>query len=807
MNSKVKLKKLILKGFRGDRKGIWLNFEDDNKSIVLFGNNGDGKSSFSDAIEWFFTDKIDYLQREGCGRDDYFNRYMPPEDDATVRINFNDNLLDSQKTLKRKGGSLFSNTTSDFKDYIRESSKDSFIIRHHTMREFIDKTKKEKLERVEEIIGFSIVKESREALLKALNSLKDDGQLISLRGQLTEKVRDLISTVGKKDFRENDVLDYANQLAKQSDSTLSIVNDCDFKSAIETLDRKIKTSDRGKELLRLDELNESLPNLPEIRNILREMNNVLTHHNELAKQQETIKASAIEKLYKAAIEAIENKLVKSGECPICKKPVDTELLLKSLTDEIEEIKKVLKERNQVIQNAKFLSSKVPSYQTNIGVLLENKVKIEFLTTETSKRLTDISTYLSQYEQILTRIQQSPGAISLPSFPDDLQNLEEDVKEIQQKITQKKKQLSETDEEKKFYQNVHKLKKMYDDYIRYKEINKDICIYDKQIDSLDKIYRDFESMERGSVQKVLETISSDVNDFFRFLHPDDNFDEVELIPTGERGIEFKLRYHGEEISPPMKILSEAHLNSLGICLFLASAKHFNKTTGFLVLDDVVTSFDTGHRRPLARLMSEKFSDSQFLLFTHDELWFEILKKDLPSGKWLFKELMKWTKDKGLDIKDSPITLKERIKNSLDENDIQGATNKCRILIEEILKVKCENLGVRGLEFKIGSKNDQREASELISALTSYLKDNETLRDKQTKKLFDHLRASQLITNMGSHHKTLETTSLSRGDIETVLRDIDEFEFLFVCTNCNTEPNIKYSPRNSQMKQCECGELWI
>jgi DNA repair exonuclease SbcCD ATPase subunit len=807
MNNKVKLKKLILKGFRGDRKGIWLNFEDDNKSIVLFGNNGDGKSSFSDAIEWFFTDKIDYLQREGCGRDDYFNIYMPPEDDATVRINFNDNLLDSQKTLKRKGGSLFSNTTSDFKDYIRESSKDSFILRHHTMREFIDKTKKEKLERVEEIIGFSIVKESREALLKALNSLKDDGQLISLRGQLTEKVRDLISTVGKKDFSENDVLDYADQLAKRSDSTLSIVNDCDFKSAIETLDRKIKTSDRGKELLRLDELNESLPNLPEIRNILREMNNVLTHHNELAKQQETIKASAIEKLYKAAIEAIENKLVKSGECPICKKPVDTELLLKSLTDEIEEIKKVLKERNQVIQNAKFLSSKVPSYQTNIGVLLENKVKIEFLTTETSKRLIDISTSLLQYEQILTRIQQSPGAISLPSFPDDLQNLEEDVKEIQQKITQKKKQLSETDEEKKFYQNVHKLKKMYDDYIRYKEINKDICIYDKQIDSLDKIYRDFESMERGSVQKVLKTISSDVNDFFRFLHPDDNFDEVELIPTGERGIEFKLRYHGEEISPPMKILSEAHLNSLGICLFLASAKHFNKTTGFLVLDDVVTSFDTGHRRPLSRLMSERFSDTQFLLFTHDELWFEILKKDLPFGKWLFKELMKWTKDKGLDIKDSPITLKKRIKNSLDENDIQGATNKCRILIEEILKVKCENLGIRGLEFKIGSKNDQREASELISALTSYLKDNETLRDKQYKKLFDHLRASQLITNMGSHHKTLETTSLSRGDIETVLRDIDEFESLFVCTNCNTEPNIKYSARNSQMKQCECGELWI
>lgn len=807
MNSKVRLRKLIVKGFRGARKEIWLKFEDDNKNIVLFGNNGDGKSSFSDAIEWFFTDKIDYLQREGCGRDDYFNRYMLPEDDALVEIKFNNNLLDSQKILKRKGGFLFSNTTTDFKDYIGTSSKDSFILRHHTMREFIDKTKKEKLERVEEIIGFNIVKEIRGTFLKTLNALKDDRQLTNLRGQLTERRRDLITAIGNDSFEEGDVLSYANKLLKQCNSNLSIIDDSDFKSGVETLDQKITASDRGKELLKLDGIDKNLSKLAEIRNIFQEIKDTIEYHNEIAKQQEMIKASAIEKLYKAAIEAIEGKLVKPGECPICKKPVDTELLLKSLTEEIEEIKKILKKRNQFIQNAKSLSSKIPSYQSKLNVLLENEVKTKFLTTETSKRLTNITDILSQYEEILNKIQKSPEAITQPPFIDDLQNLGEDVKKIQQKIAQRKKELIETDEEKKFYRNVHKLKNLYDDYIRHKEINKLIGVYNRQIDTLDKIYQNFESMERESIQKVLKSISSDVNDFFRFLHPDDDFDEVELIPTEGRGVEFKLKYHGEEISPPMKILSEAHLNSLGICLFLASAKHFNKTNGFLVLDDVVTSFDTGHRRPLARLMNEKFSDTQFLLFTHDELWFDILKKDLPSGRWFFEELMKWTKDNGLDLKSSPITLKERIKNSLDTNDIQGATNKCRTLIEEILKEKCENLGVRGLEFRRGSKNDQREANELTNALTSYLKDNETLRDKRSKKAFNHLRASQLITNMGSHHKTLETTSLSRGDIEMVLSDINKFESLFICTNCDTEPNIKYSPRDSQIKQCECGNLWI
>jgi hypothetical protein len=37
-------------------------------------------------------------------------------------------------------------------------------------------------------------------------------------------------------------------------------------------------------------------------------------------------------------------------------------------------------------------------------------------------------------------------------------------------------------------------------------------------------------------------------------------------VGEEGIEFEYEFHGKRRSPPMKYLSESHLNSLGICLF-------------------------------------------------------------------------------------------------------------------------------------------------------------------------------------------------------------------------------------------------
>jgi hypothetical protein len=58
----------------------------------------------------------------------------------------------------------------------------------------------------------------------------------------------------------------------------------------------------------------------------------------------------------------------------------------------------------------------------------------------------------------------------------------------------------------------------------------------------------------------------------------------------------------------------------------------------------------------------------------------------------------------------------------------------------------------------------------------------LRERENKLLFGDLRADQLLTNIGSHHRNLEATSLSRGDIEIVLADIDEFEALFLCSNC-------------------------
>lgn len=807
MEQKVKLKKLCGEGFRGILKKIWLDFEGDCKSLVLFGNNGDGKSTFSDAMEWFFTDKIEYLVREGCGREDYFNDALPQTQEPIVKLSFNRNALDSEKILKRAGGYRYSNHTEGFREYIENSSKELFILRYHTMREFIDKTKKKKLEDVERIIGFEVVTEIREALLRALNGLRNSTELAAFRGSSNERGDDIAKILGTKPFIEADIISFADGLRKQLGYDKPISDIDTLKSVTDELDKKVETTEKGKQIAWLEHVRVNVSNSKGIPSFLDNLEQVLTCHNKLATQKEKVEASALDKLYQAGVEALEKGWAKPGECPLCKRPVDTGQLLESLRKEVKDIQYLLKERNENIEQVKLLQYRVLPLKESLSSLLDDKVKESLLAPRQLETLKSWPDLFDQWEELMNKAKDSPALITfeLPSV--DWKNaLETTMTQVEEAIEDRKIFVAETEEVRRFYQDIQKLKSLRDSYLRLIEIESKIRAYERQISSLAKIHQEFEEKEQEGLSRVLEAISNNVNEYFKFLHPDEDFDQIKLVLTEERGLEFSLEFYGRPISPPLKVLSESHLNSLGISLFLASSQYFNRTNGFLVLDDVMSSFDVNHRRSLSRLLRERFPDTQFLLFTHDDVWFDLLKQELPSDHWLFKELAKWSHGNGVEIIESPMSLRERIQHCLETNDTDGAANKCRTLIEGVLKQICEDLGVR-LEYRSRERNDQREGSEFINGLAQYLNENKSLRQREDKLLFSDLRADQLLTNIGSHHRNLGVTSLARGDIEMVSKDVDAFEALFVCSNCRKPAKKSYSPRNSKSKQCKCGNLWI
>ncbi len=60
----IKIKKLSFAYFRGAKELVDLDLGADCRSVAIFGHNGEGKSTFAQAIEWFYRDKIDVLSKE-----------------------------------------------------------------------------------------------------------------------------------------------------------------------------------------------------------------------------------------------------------------------------------------------------------------------------------------------------------------------------------------------------------------------------------------------------------------------------------------------------------------------------------------------------------------------------------------------------------------------------------------------------------------------------------------------------------------------------------------------------------------------
>jgi len=82
----MKIKNIGIKGLRGVRESINLSLNS-SQSILLYGDNGSGKSSITDAIEWFFYDQIEHLSKGEIGRKGIpalRNVFLPDDQDGYI---------------------------------------------------------------------------------------------------------------------------------------------------------------------------------------------------------------------------------------------------------------------------------------------------------------------------------------------------------------------------------------------------------------------------------------------------------------------------------------------------------------------------------------------------------------------------------------------------------------------------------------------------------------------------------------------------------------------------------------------------
>jgi hypothetical protein len=142
--------------------------------------------------------------------------------------------------------------------------------------------------------------------------------------------------------------------------------------------------------------------------------------------------------------------------------------------------------------------------------------------------------------------------------------------------------------------------------------------------------------------------------------------------------------------PRAFSSEAHLDTLGLCVFLAFYKQCSNDFPLLVLDDVLTTVDSQHRMKVAELLMEEFADRQLVLTTHDSTWFDEIKQRASaeglSARFSFLNIVDWTVDGGPDFREVRPTW-DRIDAYLKSGDKNAAGNEARRYLEWVLEESC------------------------------------------------------------------------------------------------------------------------
>lgn len=802
----MRIKSLEISGLRGVRKEISINL-DSSKSIIIYGDNGSGKSSIADALEWFYYDKVEHLSTEEIGTkgiNALRNVWLSDEEDAYIELKYSDLKYDSRKRLFLKKSKLTSentNATQAFSDYIDTSLKENLTLRYKDLLRFILSTKTEKLKEISNIIGFSEVSRLKDVFKKAANELKNDLKRGNFDNHINAKQSLIMSQIGQNIWNDEQYLNAIKELVVPLKLQAEIKDISSIDNILELI-KKPEDKEALTQQLSYEKVIESLGNLKSSFGDTRSAyEKFYKKYHEISKDIDKFKKISLEKLLSTGLSVLEKRIFEDDKCPLCLQEKSRDELIDELRKRVEELAAFKKETDELLEEKSSTQRAIQNTLTEIESTLKERSLLSEENAESKKEVENLKGLVSKALEFIKEFSlKDMVKLCVPEefiYIDNsvLQRLISVLSSKKEKIiTSKKDDLVFS-----IYSKILSVKQAYSEIKSFKRASE---IFTQQQQSMELIYNEFVKKQREGLCSFLESISKDINDLYLFMNDSENVSEIELVPLDEDdefvGITLQFKFHGKPESPPHKYLSESHLNCLGICLFLASVKAFNKINKFIVLDDVISSFDTNHRARFARLLVEKFSDYQIFLFTHERDWFELVSNMVKGKNWVIKKVY-WDHDNGASIDEPLPDLKTRIENKIKNSDTTELGNMIRKYLERLLKEICFDMEVK-VNFLFNDHNENRMSNELLSELKSKIKDRKS--EIKDQAVFERLKASLFLGNRTSHDSTFAE---SIDDLKMFYDDVCEMERLFRCTQCNNLISKRHYDDVENTVKCSCGAL--
>ncbi len=169
--------------------------------------------------------------------------------------------------------------------------------------------------------------------------------------------------------------------------------------------------------------------------------------------------------------------------------------------------------------------------------------------------------------------------------------------------------------------------------------------------LQKALQYFVEERRQFTDSILSAIADEVGRLYEIVHPEEGLSKISLMldPSRRASLNIGADFHGIDAAP-QAYYSDSHLDTLGLCIFLALAALDEPEKKILVLDDVLASVDEPHvDRLIQMLYTETARFRHCVITTHYRPWKHKFRWGwLKNKECQFVELDKWTNVNGLTI---------------------------------------------------------------------------------------------------------------------------------------------------------------
>lgn len=771
-----RLNELQIEYFRGATNSVAVTFDSAKPLVIVFGENGTGKSTLVDALDLIANGRIGSIEERSSAT----NKHAPAigKKAGDVKVTLSRDQDTWKGTLKGTKPQVSSVSKLPAIDILRRSQLLRLVEaqpgkRYEALQHFID------------VAGIESSENELDRAAKSANLEIDSANTRRLNAE--EQLSKLWETNGKpgKSWQE-----WAKSKAGLSTG--------DLESEIASSISLIKACDSF--ISRKNDHNTAASKLSDAENVLNE---VIKERDELQAAWNEQTPQLIETL--TATSTLLDAGWEQDSCPVCQQTIPPTELRQRVSNALDAMKslKSVHDREQSARRIVGTAQQVLAPERT-KLLAAIRDLLQVFKASTTATVTQLELDFAQLEQLADPVDPTYSDWkTLLSNCDRLAALSATLVSIRDGQQRDKNQ----------HHTIQTSVKTYDEAA--KDIKTSHAIHQKLQDVL-KLVRD---LRIKFVQDILNAVSHEAGRLYQIIHPkeDTKSGRLELDPDKRASLLQFVEFAGHIDVEPQGYFSDSHLDTLGFCYWLALAKRTNPQEKIIVLDDVFTSVDTAHLGRIIELIdSECDHFAQLFIFTHNRNWRDRYRFNQAAGnKAHLLELHRWTPSRGVSHTRTNLELTDLVellnKFTAGEPDVdrQELASRCGILLEAILSHLSQHY-----QCKVPHKPDgEYTLGDLISGCQTLMKvlhvqrvEEAQLKGKSTDgqppegimDAFKKLCELAFIRNQVGCHFNLAGADIADSDVEQFGEATVFFARLLVCEHCGEVPRSD----KSNFRQCSC-----